>query len=304
MKLNIIVPLKNEHDSLDKLYLELTRNISALNLETKLIFIDDGSNDHSWEKIVTISSLDERVKGIKFSRNFGKEAAILAGLRESEDGPVIIIDADLQHPPSLIPKMYSEWLENKYDVVQAIKKDPGNRPIFRILGVNIFYYILSKYSGFDFKGHTDFKLLDRKVVISILSLKEKRRFFRGLVSWYGYKTKSLEFSVADRVAGGTQWKFTNLISFAIDVLSSFTNFPLRLLTLFCISLVVISIVFIIFVIWNIFIGYDVQPIHLLILSILITGSLLSIGISIIGEYVARIYDEIKERPDYVITETI
>ncbi len=265
-----------------------------------MIAVDDGSVDASATEIATAAAQDPRIRVVSFTRNFGKEAAILAGLSDAKGEAVIVLDGDLQHPPHLIPKMLDLWRQGIF-VVEAMKIDRGNEALHVGVLANAFYSVFQTFAGLDLKGHSDFKLLDRIVVDSYLGFPERQRFFRGIIGWAQYPSAKIPFSVVDRIGGGpSQWSKLNLLRYAIANITSFSSMPLKLVSyLGFVTLVFGAIIGAISLIQK-FEGRAIDgftTINLLVISI---GGAILLSLGIIGHYVARLYDEIKGRPSYLI----
>jgi len=302
--LSIVVPVYNEAEILPKLFKELREVVDFLELSCEVVFVDDGSTDASWEEIKSTVLEGVRIRALRFTRNFGKEAAIYAGLKVAMGDAVIVMDADLQHPPSLIPEMVSIWRDKGVPIVEAVKRRRQKEDFKRRVGANLFYELFAKTSGIDIRSATDFKLLDRTVVSLYLSLPEKIRFFRGLTAWTGFPSKQISFVPSQRPDGveGSKWSFKRLISFASSSIISFSSAPLRIVTYLGIFTFVGSFVLGIQTILVKLRGDAVPGFATVILIQLILGSILMIALGLIGEYLARIYEEMKSRPLYVVEE--
>ena len=212
--LSVIIPSYNEESILEKTVNVVSNILSANSLNYELIFIDDGSKDETWNIVSTEAEKDTHIKGIHFSKNFGKEAAILAGLKYSNGDCCVVIDGDLQHPPETIVKMYKLW-EEGFEIVEGVKASRGKECLLHKLAANIFYRLISSSSGIDMSKASDFKLLDRKVVNEYLLLPERHIFFRALSTWLGYKSTSVNFFVQEREAGNSKWSIKSLIKYAV-----------------------------------------------------------------------------------------
>ncbi len=208
--LSVIVPSYNEGASVGLAAEKVGQILKAAKIDYEIIFVDDGSTDETYEQILKTASEDVAIRGLSFSRNFGKEAAVFAGLAAAKGDCCIVMDCDLQHPPDVMPEMYNLWLAG-YQIVEGVKADRGKETRFYRLASGLFYHLISNFSGMDLRGSSDYKLLDRKVVDSLLSLAERNKFFRGLSSWLGYKSTRLEYRVADRVRGESKWPFLKLL---------------------------------------------------------------------------------------------
>ena len=300
--LSVIIPAFNEEENIKRTADTISSLLNEHKIDCELIFVDDGSADATWREISAVSEGNPAIKGIRFSRNFGKEGAIFAGLRKVTGQAAVIIDCDLQHPPELIPQMYAKW-EEGFEVVEAVKRTRGKEGLFYKLFAKIFYSAMkANAENMDLDRASDYKLLDRKVINSLLDMPERLTFFRALSSWVGFRREKIEFDVRPREKGKTKWSFKKLFSFAISNLTSFTNFPMQLMT-FC------GVIFFIFAcalgvntVVQYFKGVSAEGFSTVILLILITGSFLMLGLGIIGYYISKIYEEIKFRPRFIITQ--
>lgn len=297
--IDIVIPCHNEEPNIIPLINEIDKNISNSNYRHNFIFVDDGSKDNTCLEINKMSSLREDICLIKLSRNFGKEAAIAAGLRQCTSDAVIIIDSDLQHPPSIIPDMISAW-ENGADIVDAVKVNRLKESIIRRWPSFIFNRIFSRLTGIDFAGASDYKLLDRKAIHILNTVNEKTRFFRGLTNWIGLSHGKVEFQVEDRNAGMTKWNGFDLFRLSIDAVTSYSQRPLQIVSI--IGFITLSFSFLLGLqtLYNKFIGSSVDGFTTVIIVILILSSFLMISIGIVGIYLSKIYEEVKGRPIYIV----
>ena len=228
--LSIVVPAYNEEAMIPQAAEALDIVLSSAGINYQILFVDDGSSDHTWNEIVTMAKTDARIMGIRFSRNFGKESAILAGLAKATGDVVAVMDCDLQHPPETLIEMYQKWKEG-YQVIEGIKTTRGKESALHSKCARLFYHIMSKSTGYDMENTSDFKMLDRKAVDSILSMPERNMFFRAASSWVGYKTTSVEFEVQERVAGTSKWSPWSLFKYAFRNIAAFTTAPLQIVTI-------------------------------------------------------------------------
>jgi glycosyltransferase involved in cell wall biosynthesis len=273
-------------------------------MSLELIVVDDGSRDATFDRLRELARTDPRIKGLRFSRNFGKEAALLAGLRAAKGDAVVTIDADLQHPPHLIPAMIDEWRKGA-KVVDAVKRSRTTDGVLTRLRARVFNSILSSLGGINVQNSSDFKLLDRVVVDAIArGLPERQRFYRGLSGWVGYSHVSIPFDVAARAEGQGKWTLWKLAELATTATVSFTSAPLRIVTI--LGLVTLAFGFAVgteaLVGWVR--GRAVSGFTTIITTLLILGSFIMISLGIIGEYIAKIYDEIKARPAYLVETSV
>jgi dolichol-phosphate mannosyltransferase len=301
--LSIIIPAYNEEENIRNTTQVIHDIVTQNKIESELLFIDDGSSDKTWDIICEVSQEYSFVRGIRFSRNFGKEGAIFAGLRACKGDCAVMMDCDLQHPPELMPQMYRLW-EQGFEVVEAVKASRGKESLIYKMFAKTFYRILRSSSQINLDRASDYKLLDRKVVDALNQLPERLTFFRALSSWVGFRTTQVEFNVLPRAAGTTKWSFRKLYKFAINSITSFTNLPMQIVTFLGVLFAVFSLVLGIQTLINFFMGQAVAGFSTVILLLLIIGSVLMLGIGILGYYVSKIYEEIKFRPRYIVSEEI
>jgi polyisoprenyl-phosphate glycosyltransferase len=304
IKLSLIIPVYNEAAVLTNLIEEVNGVLGISGHLYELIFVDDGSEDCTWETLKHVTNSSDYIRAIKFTRNFGKEAAIQAGLQIAKGKAAIIMDADLQHPPDLLPKMISLWEKQGFDVVEGIKTSRQKEPFINKIGSTFFYKTLRMLTGFDIQRDTDYKLLDRRVVELFLSLKEKGRFFRALIPFLGFKTIKLPFKPGERSEGQTGFSFLKRFNLASAAITSFSSFPLHMVTLLGILTLIFSFLLGAQTIYIKLSGKAVEGFTTIILIVLIIGSILMIALGIIGEYIARIFEEVKKRPLFVIDDTL
>ena len=298
--LSVVIPSYNEELMIEKTASTISSILKKANISYELIFVDDGSRDQTWCKIEQASASYDSVRGVHFSRNFGKEAAIMAGLKHAEGSCCVIIDCDLQHPPQKIEEMYRLW-EAGYEVVEGVKADRGKESKLYAWAAKSFYRLISAAVGFDMSSASDFKLLDRKVVDSLLDMPERNAFFRALSSWVGYKVTNVSFEVQAREAGESKWSTKALVKYALSNISSFSTAPMQIVTILGVSMLVISVILgctaLVQKIW----GQAVEGFTTVILIQLFSSSIIMISLGIIGYYIARIYEEIKGRPRYIVS---
>ena len=299
--LSVVIPSYNEEANIERTAETIGKILSAEAIDYELLFVSDGSTDRTYELVCELSKQDTRIKGLQFSRNFGKEASIFAGLANATGDCCAVIDCDLQHPPETMVEMYRLW-EEGYDVVEGIKSSRGKEGIFHKMFVGIFYGIMSKLMKLDMNATSDFKLMDRKVVEALLSLTEKNTFFRALTFWSGFKSTTVTFDVQERVAGKSKWSFIGLVKYAISNTTSFTTAPLQFVTFMGVLLLIFSVVMGVQTLVKYFMGTAVEGFTTVILLLLIIGGCIMISLGIIGHYLARIYEEVKGRPKYIIRD--
>ena len=302
--ISIVIPLYNEGSHLSALLSDLKTALQQTGCPFELVLVDDGSPDDTWERIKDETQTFPSLRAVRLSRNFGKELALCAGLERARGDAVVVMDGDGQHPPSLLPVMVEKWRTSGADIVQAVKTKRGSESLTGKLGALLFYLILNKLSGFELKGASDFKLMNRKVADTWLAMRERNVFFRGMTAWMGFTTVQIPFEVVARRGGKSGWSYLRRAKLALIGITTFSSFPLHLVTF-------AGAIFFIFAI-----GLGIQTLYLklagqaftgfatVILLELIIGSLLMISLGIIGEYLARIYEEVKGRPRYIIMESI
>lgn len=299
--LSVIVPAYYEEGMIERAWTEIGEILAKNAIEYELIFVDDGSKDRTWEKICQISAQDKHIRGLSFSRNFGKEAAMFAGLSAAKGEACVLIDCDLQHPPAKIVEMYRLW-EAGFEVVEGVKIDRGEESFIHRKCARLFYRVISKACGVDMQNASDFKLLDRKAVNAILTMKEKNGFFRALSSWVGFKTTQIEFEVQKREVGSSKWSAWALVKYALSNISSFSTAPMQIVTILGAVMLLASGVLGVTALYQKIIGVAVDGFTTVILLELFTGSIIMISLGIIGYYIAKIYEEIKDRPRYIVAE--
>ena len=302
--ISVVIPLYNEGSHLRELLADLKTVLQQTGCRFEVILVDDGSSDSTWAKIQDEARMSLELRGVRLSRNFGKELALCAGFERARGDAVIVMDGDGQHPPSLLPLMIETWRTSGADIIEAIKRRRGRESLTSKFGALTFYVILNKLSGFDLKGASDFKLMDRRVLDTWLAMRERNVFFRGMTAWMGFRTIQIPFEVGLRRAGKSGWSYLRRAKLALIGITTFSSFPLHLVTF-------TGMIFFLFAV-----GLGIQTLYLklagraftgfatVILLELIIGSLLMVSLGIIGEYLARIYEEVKGRPRYIVSESI
>ncbi len=301
--LSVIVPCKDEFEMIPIFHAELSKIISEMGEpNVEIIFVDDGSTDATLAEIEKLANEDSRVRFISFSRNFGKEAAMYAGLKSANGDYITIMDADLQDPPELLPRMFAEMLENKFDAIAARRKTRDGEPPVKTFLARAFYKVLNTFSPLKFtEGARDYRLMTREVLNAVLELSEYNRFTKGIYEWVGFKTKWIEYENVERPAGHTKWSLYQLALYSIDALTSFSAIPLALASvtglLFCgfssIAIVVLAIRQLIF--HNSAYGWTSM-----ICVIFFLSGLQLFCLGVLGQYMAKIYLETKRRPHYIV----
>lgn len=305
-KVTIVVPCYNEEETLQPFFdaiIEVSNQMPAVQFE--FLFIDDGSRDRTLAKLQELAKRDVRVKYLSFSRNFGKEAGIYAGLRNASGDYVVIMDADLQDPPALLPEMYRAVTEEGYDCVGSRRVTRKGEPPIRSFCARMFYKLINKMSDAEIvDGARDFQLMNRKVVNAILSMGEYNRFSKGIFGWIGFKKKWMEYENIERVAGETKWSFWKLFLYAVEGIIAFSTAPLVLSSVFGLICCLAAFVMIIMVIIRTLVfGDPTAGWPSLVCIILLLSGIQMLGIGILGQYMARTYLETKHRPIYLIAES-
>jgi len=299
--LSVIIPAYNEEKCIRRVHSAIHSLLVENNIEGEFIFVDDGSSDQTYNIINELSLEEENIVGLHFSRNFGKESAISAGLAAVNGDCAVVIDCDLQHPPEKIIEMYRLW-EQGYEIVEGIKKERGQEKKMHSIGAKFFYSVISRMAGFDMSNSSDFKLLDRKV-IDVLNKMPERGFFRAISYWVGYNKTSVEYDVAERVDGESKWSAAGLVKYALSNISSYSTAPMQTVTLLGFVMLMISVIFGIWALIDKIVGRALEGMTTVIIITIFIGSIIMISLGIIGYYIARIYEEIKGRPKYIISST-
>ena len=303
-KISIIVPAYNEQDSLPFLYERLEKLINSIkNYEFEILFVNDGSKDKTLELIKEYREKDKRISYVDFSRNFGKETAMIAGLDYATGDAVILIDADLQDPPELIPEMIKYW-EEGYDDVYAQRKSRKGETFLKKFTSKMYYRVLQSLTNVEIQKDTgDFRLLDRRCVNALKKLRESQRCSKSIFSWIGYKKKAIFYDRDPRVAGKTKWNYRKLVNLAIDGITSFTTSPLRISTYIAIPTFMALFIYFIYVIAKCIVtGEVIQAYQAIILLVLFFSGIQILLFGIVGEYLGRIFNETKNRPLYLVNE--
>jgi glycosyltransferase involved in cell wall biosynthesis len=300
---SVVIPIFQEAEILQPFLASVREALGTSGVSYELVLVDDGSSDNTWPIILEEARASSAIRAFRLSRNFGKELALCAGLEKARGAAVIVMDGDGQHPAALLPELIRMWRTTGADVVQAVKRARGEESLSNKIGALLFYSILQKLSGFDFKGASDFKLMSRKAVDAWLRMGERNVFFRGMTAWMGFTTVQIPFEVAQRSTGHSTWSYLKRLKLAITGITAFSSMPLQFVT-FAGGL---------FLIFSLFLGGQTLYLKLtgravsgfatVILLELLIGSFLMISLGIIGEYLARIYREVKGRPRYLVSES-
>lgn len=305
-KISIVVPCYNEYESLELFYAETTRVIRGMDgVEFELLFIDDGSKDGTLTRIKELAQRDERVFYVSFSRNFGKEAGIYAGLQHATGDYVVIMDADLQDPPALLPHMYELVTQEGYDCVGSRRVTRKGEPPIRSFFARMFYRLINKISDAQIvDGARDFQMMNRKVVDAILSMGEYNRFSKGIFGWIGFRKKWLEYENIERVAGETKWSFWKLFIYALQGITAFSTVPLVVASLLGIFFCVLAVIMILVIIVKTLVfGDPTSGWPSMACLVLMLSGVQMFCIGILGQYLAKTYLETKRRPIYLVEET-
>ena len=303
-EISAVIPARNESQGIVGAVQHIAQILDSCVQDWEIIVVDDGSTDQTYQKICELAQADNRIKGIALSRNFGKEGAMLAGLQHSTGKAVITLDADLQHPPHFIPAMVEKWQAGA-DIVHAVKNSRTNDSIGQRASAYCINQLISRLGGINVNNSSDFKLLDKKIVdVIVHQLPEKQRFFRGLTSWIGFNEDYIYFDVAEREGDESKWSFWSLLELSITALISFTSFPLRLVTFLGVLTLILGFGVAGDALLSLFNNQTVSGYTTIVICLLLIGSFIMISLGIIGEYIAKIYDEVKGRPHYLVKNSV
>ena len=301
--LSVVLPAYNEEKMIEKAGTVIGQILEEQKIPYEIVFVDDGSKDGTWSEIDRTAVNNPHIAGVHFSRNFGKESAMLAGLANAKGDCCVVMDCDLQHPPETVVEMYRLW-EQGYEVVEGVKHSRGKESLAHKASAGMFYKLISKAVGIDMSRASDFKLLDRKAVDALLEMPERNAFFRALSAWIGYKTTSVEFDVREREEGVSKWSTKSLIRYAITNIVSFSSAPMQFVTGAGVFVFLLAVILGIQTLVHYFTGNAVAGFTTVILLLLLIGSILMISLGIIGYYISKIYEEVKGRPRYLISRKI
>ncbi len=300
--ISVILPAYNEKDNIAPAVSALSKVFSETDADYELLFVSDGSVDGTYQEIQKAAEGDPHVRGAEFSRNFGKEAAIFAGLSLAKGDACVVMDCDLQHPPELIPEMVKLWKEG-FEVVEGVKSDRGRESLLHRAFANCFYGIISGLMHMDMRSSSDYKLLDRKVVNVLLALTERNTFFRALSFWAGFRSTKISYEVREREHGSSKWSFRSLCKYAVSNVTSFSTVPLQMVTFMGTLFLILGFVLGIQTLVRYLMHDAMEGFTTVILLLLISGGFIMLSLGIIGHYVARIYEEVKGRPRFIISRT-
>ena len=300
--LSVIIPSYNEEQNVKRACTVIGDILKEAGIRHRLVFVDDGSKDGTWAAIEEMAKNNPNVTGLHFSRNFGKESAIYAGLAYSVDAAcTVVIDCDLQHPPVKIVEMYRLW-EEGFEIIEGVKSSRGKESTVNKLGAGIFYGMMSRSMKMDMKRASDFKLMDRKAVLALVNMKEQNAFFRALSSWIGFKTARVEFDVQEREAGESKWSIGKLAKYAVNNLTSFSTAPMKAIIFLGIIALIVSVVMGVIALVQKFTGIASAGFTTVIILQVFSLSVIMISLGILGHYIAKIYDEVKGRPKFIISQ--
>ena len=298
--LSVVLPAYNEGLMIGKTCRVLREVLEGAGIPYELVLVNDGSSDNTWEEILKAGHKDPAVLGVRFSRNFGKEAAVFAGMAQASGDVVAVMDCDLQHPPETLIEMYALWKQG-YEVIEGVKKSRGRESFLHKESAGFFYGIMSKVTGVNMQNASDFKMMDRQVVDNILAMPERNMFFRATSSWVGFRTTSVEFEVREREAGESKWSTWSLCKYAFTNIVAFTTLPLQFVTVAGGICFLGSLLLIIYSLVQYFSGHAVEGYTTTLLVLLLIGSAIMLSLGIIGYYIAKIYEEVKRRPRYIVS---
>jgi glycosyltransferase involved in cell wall biosynthesis len=299
--LSVVAPVYNEGAGVGRFVRRMAEVLEHAGIRYELVLVDDGSADDSWQRVAEQSLLDDRVRGVQLSRNFGKEQAVLAGLEHAAGDVVVVIDSDLQHPPAAIPAMLRCWRDGAH-VVEAVKRNRTGQSLANKVAARVFNATFTRLTTVDLVNATDFRLLSRTAVDALLSLPEHASFFRGTSSWIGFRRAVVEVDIDHREGGRSRWTMRSLFRLAVNGLTSFTSAPLHLVTLGGLAFAGFSLLLGVQTLVRWMRGGSVAGFPTVILILLVMGTFILLGLGIIGEYLARIHEEVRARPRYLVQE--
>lgn len=302
---SLVVPVFNESEVIRAFYERATKALAALDgLSYELVFVDDGSRDDSYQQLAAFAAADPHVRVLKFSRNFGHQIAITAGIDHARGDCVVIIDSDLQDPPEVVADMVAAWRRG-FDVVYGVRSDRAGETRIKLVTASAFYKLLGRLTNIHIPANVgDFRLISRRVVEQLKQLREKDRFVRGLVSWVGFKQTGVTYHRDARYAGETKYPFRRMLKFSFDGITSFSTVPLKLATWTGGIAAVLAVLYLISVFVQKLLGYTVEGWATIMVAVLFLGSVQLLCLGILGEYLGRIFNEVKPRPMYVIEEIV
>jgi len=303
-RLSLVIPLYNEAENIMPLYQELCNVLQHIPLTIEMVFIDDGSHDHSFTTIKNLGTVDDRIRGISLSRNFGHQVALTAGLQQAKGEIIITMDCDLQHPPEVIPRLLKQN-ETGFDIVNTRRNDSADTGLFKRLSSRLFYQLINRISDFPVtQSSSDFRLMNRKALDAFLQFGERDRFTRGLVSWMGYRQTVVDYDCPPRYAGKSKYTLRKMLHLAADGITAFSARPLRIASYTGLIIFLLGLAYAIFAVIKYFTGNTIPGWTSLLVTVLLLGGIQLLSLGIIGEYLARIFNESKSRPLYFIKDQI
>jgi dolichol-phosphate mannosyltransferase len=303
-RLSVVIPVYQEESHIRGSIAVIEKVLVDNQIPYDFVLVDDGSKDNTWWELKDMAETNEHINALRLSRNFGKESALCAGLEFAMGDMILVMDSDLQHPPTLIPEMVSAWREEGFDVVEGVKSSRGKESFLYKISAKFFYYIIYKTADINLGKASDFKLMDRKVVEAWKEMPERATFFRGMSAWLGFDRKQISFDVADRVNGKTKWSIIRLMRLAINAITSYTSVPLHCITVLGILMFIGAIILGIQTLYMYFSHKALSGFTTVILLQLIIGSSIMISLGMIGIYLTKIYKEVKSRPRYLVSNCI
>ena len=297
--LSIVIPAYNEQENICNTARVVQEVMMEAQIPYELIFVSDGSSDRTFAEILSLAKTDRTVRGLEFSRNFGKEATIFAGLSVMKGGCAVVMDCDLQHPPKTVVEMYRKW-EQGFEIVEGVKNYRGNETAIRRGFAKFFYKIISALTGFDMENASDFKLLSKQVVSVLLDMPERKTFFRAMSFWVGFSSCQVHYDVAERAFGKTKWSFFKLVRYGISNIGSFSTKPLTVVSYLGVVATVAGVILGIQTLIRWARGLALEGFTTVILLLLLLGGGILLGLGVIGGYISAIYQEVKARPRYVV----
>lgn len=302
--ISVVMPVYREAEHIGGVLKDVHTALVEADVRFEIVLIEDGSPDNTWAALVEQSKNFPMLRAARLSRNFGKEHALCAGLEMARGEAVIVMDADGQHPPALLPTIIAKWRETGVDIIEGTKIDRGEETLFSKVAAGLFYWLWNHLSGFEMRGASDYKLLSRAAVNAYLQMDERNVFFRGMTAWLGFERVQIPFEVATRAGGNSSWSILHRVRLALTGISGFSSLPLQFVTFAGVVFLLFSLIFGLYTLALQLTGHSTTGFATVILLLLVIGSLLMISLGIIGIYLARIYDEIKGRPRYVISQLI
>lgn len=299
--LSVVVPVFCEAEHLTASVGTIRDHAAALGVPYEIILVDDGSTDATWQRAEELVARWPQLVAISLARNFGKEAAIFAGLDAAEGDAVLVMDGDLQHPPRLIAELFALWRDGGHEVINAVKRRRQNESAVKRVLAKLYYRVFERLAGVELRGSSDFKLLDRRVVEVYRNMPERNLFFRGLARWMGFRQISVAFDVDERANGRSKWSVFKLLRLAVGSIVSFSTVPLQFVTFAGAAFLLVSVILGAHALYLKFAGGAVEGFTTVILLVLFASSLIMIALGIIGQYIAKIYEEVKRRPRYIVS---